>query len=99
MIIVSSCAVTRNSGDLKYLNVQIFQVLDSDDALAMDNNFNVVKLITAGEVYYDGLNVKGVFILVDTYAYYSKDGRYRVIPVYVRYKEYKQYSRIDNYGF
>ena len=92
MIIVSSCAIMRNQTHLDIIDGTIFQVLDSNDALVMTKDYQVVKIITTNEVYFDGRSIAGIFILVDTYHYITKDGVYKVVPVYVRYSEYRKYS-------
>lgn len=92
MIIVSSCAIMRNQKHLDVVDGTIIQVLDSNDALVMTKDYQVVKIITASEVYFDGRPIVGIFILVDTYHYVTKAGVYKVVPVYVRYSEYRKYS-------
>ena len=62
------------------------------DALVLTKDYQVVKIITSNEVYFDGRSILGFFVLVDTYHYVTKSGIYKVIPVYVRYSEYRKYS-------
>ena len=67
---LSSCsiAIMRNTRHTEFFtNARVFQVLDSNDALIWDDNFNVAKIITSEEIYYEGLKISGRFILVDTY--------------------------------
>lgn len=92
ILLASSCAIMRNQTHLDIIDGTIFQVLDSNDALVMTKDCQVVKIITTNEVYFDGRSIAGVFILVDTYHYITKDGIYKVVPVYVRYSEYRKYS-------
>lgn len=93
-LIITSCSsgLYRNTERYEYVNATVFQTIDSGSALALDDKFNVVRFITNEEVYYDGLIVKGRFRLVDTYTYETVQGRVKVVPVYVRYSEYKKYS-------
>ena len=94
-LILTSCSagLRRNTVHYEYVNATIFQTLDSGSALALDDNFNVVRFITNEEIYYDGLVVKGRFRLVDTYTYETTQGRVKVVPVYVRLSEYNKYTR------
>ena len=92
---LSSCsvAIMRNAHHTElFTNARIFQVLDSNEALIWDDNFNVAKIITVEEVYYEGLKISGRFILVDTYTYETRAHRIKVVPVYVRLSEYNKYS-------
>lgn len=91
--LLSSCSITRNSFNTHFVDATIFQVLDSNTALAMDDELNVIQIITSGEVYYDGRKIVGAFVLVDTYAYETVQHRTKVVPVYVRLSEYRKYSR------
>lgn len=92
ILLVSSCAIMRNQTHLDIIDGTIFQVLDSNDALVMTKDYQIVKIVTASEVYFDGRPIAGIFILVDTYHYVTKAGVYKVVPVYVRYSEYRKYS-------
>ena len=52
---LSSCsiAIMRNTQHTElFTNARIFQVLDSNEALIWDDNFNVAKIITSEEIYY-----------------------------------------------
>ena len=82
----------RNETHLDVIDGTIIQVLDSNDALVLTKDYQVAKIITTSEVYFDGRPIVGIFILVDTYHYITRDGVYKVIPVYVRYSEYRKYS-------
>lgn len=91
---LSSCAVTRyNMHTELFFNAKIFQVLDSNDALIWDDDYNVAKIVTAEEIYYEGRSISGRFILVDTYAYETRTHQIKVVPVYVRLSEYRKYSK------
>ena len=90
---LSSCAITRNTAHLKFIDATIFQTLDSNTALVIDEHFNTIQIVTNEEVYYDGRHIVGMFVLVDTYAYETVQHRTKVVPVYVRLSEYNKYSR------
>lgn len=90
--LLSSCSVTRNNMHIKFVDATIFQTQDSNTALAMDGYLNVIQVITTEEVYYDGRQISGLFVLVDTYAYETVQHRVKVVPVYVRLSEYNKYS-------
>lgn len=91
--LLSSCAITRNNMHVEFIDAVIFQTQDSNTALAMDDRFNVIQVITVTEVYYDGRQLSGLFVLVDTYTYETIQHRVKVVPVYVRLSEYNKYSR------
>lgn len=92
MLMVSSCVVLRNQTRYTVVNATIFQVLDSNTALALTHDdFEVIKVVTREEIYFDGRPIIGLFVLVDTYAYNTVEGRYKVVPVYIRYREYQKY--------
>lgn len=91
--LLSSCSITRNSFNTHFIDVTIFQVLDSNTALAIDDKLNVIQIITNEEVYYDGRKIVGSFVLVDTYAYETVQHITKVVPVYVRSSEYRKYSK------
>ena len=94
--VLSSCsvAIMRNTRHTEFFtNARIFQVLNSSEALIWDDNFNVAKIITSEEIYYEGLKISGRFILVDTYAYETRAHQIKVVPVYVRLSEYQKYSK------
>ncbi len=75
------------------LSVKIFQTLDKNSALARTSDYDVVKLVTMEEMYYDGKKITGTFVLVDTYTYETKKGDYKTVPVYIRYSEYKKENK------
>ena len=91
---LSSCAITRSNMHTEFFfKATVFQVLDSNEALAWDDNLNVIKIITNDEIYYDGLRISGRYILVDTYTYETRAHQIKVVPVYVRLSEYRKYSK------
>lgn len=77
-------------GKETYISVEIFQTLSKTEALAWTNDYNVVKLETFSEVYYDGKTITGTFCLSGTYRYTTKKGNEKTVPVYIRASEYKQ---------
>lgn len=93
ILLVSSCAIMRNSEHTEYfMGPKVLQVLNSNEALVIGDDFTVAKVITVEEVYYEGLKLYGRFILVDTYSYETVEHKIKVVPVYVRYSEYRKYS-------
>ncbi len=73
-----------NSKDIIYLNLEIFQTLGEYEALARTRNFDVVKIVTDNETYYDGKKLSGKFRLIDTYTYITVSDNVKTIPVYTR---------------
>lgn len=90
-LLVSSCVVLRNQNRVQFVNATIYQVIDSNTALAITHDLEVLKVVTREEIYFDGRPIIGLFVLVDTYAYNTMNGRYKVVPVYIRYSEYQKY--------
>ena len=91
--ILTSCGILINnieSSDLTYLSIEIIQTISKTEALAWTNDSKVVKLETTSEIYYDGKEIYGNFILVGTYNYITKKGIIKTVPVYVRTTEYKK---------
>lgn len=79
-------------GNICWLDVIIFQTLNNQEALAKpynDQTFNI-KIITNEEIYYDGKNISGYYIMTDTYSYIARDSTIRTVPVYMRNDEYKK---------
>lgn len=91
ILTLSSCVVLRNQTRIQFVNATIFQVIDSNEALAITNDLEVIKVVTKEEMYFDGRSILGLFVLVDTYAYNAVTGKYKVVPVYIRYSEYQKY--------
>lgn len=71
-----------------HLNLKIFQTLGKHQALAWTTHYDIVKIITLDNIYYDGKQIKGDFILVDTYTYETTQGIVKTVPVYVLTSEY-----------
>lgn len=92
MLCSCSTALVRNTRHTEFfLGARVFQVLNSNESLAHDGT-KVVKFITAEEVYYEGLDISGKFVLVDTYTYETVEHKIKVVPVYVRLSEYNKYT-------
>ena len=103
LFLLSSCSVfdltslsNATIGDKCYLNVKIFQALNSHEALAkgFENNSIVVKLITSEDTFFDGKVLKGEYIMVDTYTYtYKPDAQkgteeyIKTVPVFIKTSE------------
>ena len=104
LFFVSSCStITRvplynaTIGDKCYLNVKVFQALNSHEALAKGpgDNSIVVKLITSEDTFYDGKVLYGDYIMVDTYTYTYKPGitketeeYVKTVPVFIKASEH-----------
>ncbi len=104
LIFVSSCSVLSRKplsnaaiGDKCYLNVRIFQAMNSQEALAtsVDNNNIVVKLITTEDTFYDGKRVSGTYIMVDTYTYENKLETIKTVPVFIKVSEFNTYKPLQ----
>lgn len=94
---LASCSATRglSIGSQRYISVEIFQTFVDGGALAMSTNafsphcYDVIKLETKKEFYYDGAKVRGQFVMVGRYSYENKQHIVKTVPVYVRATEYK----------
>jgi len=73
-----------------YLTLKVFQTFDKGSALAMTESFDVVKIISSIDTYYDGKRLAGRFILVDTYTYMNNENQYKTVPVFVAKDEYNR---------
>ena len=86
-VILSSCGISSGVSDISrketYLNLKIFQTLDRGEALAVTEDLEAVKIVSAKDIYYDGKRIRGVFVLVDTYTYKTQKGDYKTVPVFV----------------
>ncbi len=97
---LSSCDTTYYTSDkgktidgveVTHLSIKIFQTFVYEKAaLARDKDYDVVKLVSDEEMYYDGKKIEGDFVLIDTYTYETKGERLKTVPVYMRYSEYKK---------
>lgn len=104
LLLLPSCSLLHRTsvsratiGDKCYLNVTIFQALNSHEALAKGSEMNsiVVKLITTEDAFFDGKVLMGEYIMVDTYTYTHKtDGKkdseeyVKTVPVFIKVSEY-----------
>ena len=80
-----------------YLNLTIFQTYEGNRAaLALTKNYDVVKIETVFDVYYDGKQINGNFTLIGTYSYETKDERMRTVPVFVLTREYNEFKELWN---
>lgn len=86
---ITSCGLLSNNINSRqtYLSVEIFQTLGSGAGLAMTPSYDVIKVVSNNEVYYDGKKLSGTYVLIDTYRYETKDGRIKTVPVYKRKTE------------
>ena len=92
--LLTSCGVLLNSStdsnissDRTYLSVEIIQTLSKTEALAWTRNYKVVKIETDSEIFYDGKEVAGEYMLTGTYTYPNKEGTIKTVPVYTRTKK------------
>ena len=81
--------IADEHGNSAYLSVEIIQTFSKNEALAWTKDYDIVKIETTSEVYYDGKSIAGAFCLAGTYTYTTKDGRLKTVPVYIRDREYK----------
>jgi len=97
LLFASSCSIFTQItlshatiGDKCYLNVKIFQALNSHEALATSAETGdiVVKVITAEDTFYDGKRVSGKYIMVDTYTYKDNLETIKTVPVFIKISEY-----------
>ena len=86
--LLTSCGVLLNSStdsdissDRTYLSVEIIQTLSKTEALAWTRNYKVVKIETDSEIFYDGKEVAGEYMLTGTYTYPNKEGTFRATSV------------------
>lgn len=76
------------------LELKIVQTLGKGEALAITENYDVVKIESLTELYYDGKRLYGYFTLLDTYTYKTTQGMWKTVPVYVRSREYRKNKEI-----
>lgn len=89
-LIAASESSNNISREKTNLNLTIFQTLGKHEALARTNNYDVVKIETVSDVYYDGKQINGNFTLIDTYSYETTKGIIKIVPVYVLTREYNK---------
>lgn len=82
--------ISKNKTKLK---LQIIQTITPHEGLASTPKYEVVKVRTITEVIYDGKQMKGTFIRIDTYTYTTINGVVKTIPVFVPAKELKKYRK------
>lgn len=70
------------SKDTTYLTLTVFQTLDPQSALAFNRNFDVVKIETSSDIYYDGKKIAGLFVMDGTYTYQAKNEIVKTVPVF-----------------
>ena len=92
--VLASCSIysPSNSNISKkdtYLYLTIIQTHSEHQALAWTEDYDVVKVMTYGDTYYDGKKLSGRYILIDTYTYTTKDGIVKTVPVFILKSEYK----------
>ena len=68
----------------------IIQTISKNEALAWTKNYDVVKIETVTDTYYDGKKISGYFTLVGTYSYVTNQHISKTVPVYVLTSEYSK---------
>lgn len=98
LALLSSAASWSSNNNISrektYLDLKIIQVLGKGEALAVTDKFDVVKIESLNDIYYDGKKVSGNFTLLDTYTYQTKKGQWKTVPIYIMTKEYKKNKRL-----
>ena len=74
------------------LNLTIIQTYNSTEALAITKNYDVVKIETVLDTYYDGKKIKGRFTRVGTHTYENNLSYIKTVPVYVLTSEYNMFK-------
>ena len=89
-------------GNICWIDGNIFNTINENEALITlytEEKINVargfkdpfiIKIITNEEIYYDGKQITGYFIMTDTYSYITRDSIPRTVPVYIRNDEYRK---------
>ena len=80
------------------LNLRVFQTLSPFEGLATTPKYDVVNVRTVSRELYDGLQLKGTFIMVDTYTYTTRKGYTKTVPVFVPKGDYKYYKKAIESG-
>ena len=100
LIMLSSCSLLFSSGSASSrlterarLDLEIFQTLDENTALALTNDYKVVQIKSYEAILYDGKTLSDTFILIDTYTYQTKDETTKTVPVYMKSGEYYRIMR------
>lgn len=86
--LLTSCAIFKY--EHSYKKLKVFQTLSNYEALALDSDYNVVKLVTFKDMIYDGKVFTGEYVLTGTYTYETKENGVKTVPVYMLWSEYKK---------
>ena len=94
----ASTKSSRNniSKETSYLSLKIIQTLGKGEALAVTEKYDIVKIASLSDIYYDGKRIEGKFTLLGTYTYQTKKGDWKTVPVFVRTSEYKKNKELWN---
>ena len=96
-VLVSCSIYSPSSSNISkkdtYLYLTIIQTHSEHQALAWTEDYDVVKVMTYGDTYYDGKKLYGRYILIDTYTYTTKDGIVKTVPVFILKSEYKWFLK------
>ncbi len=99
VLLLSSCSVLKEQGSKRYLNVKVLQTLSKTEALVVPNsqyNTNVYKVITSNEMLYDGIVIRGWYVLIDTYTYVTVKDLQKTVPVYISLNDYRLLKGSNN---
>lgn len=89
----SSLSQSDNHKEYRSLSVTIFQTLNKNEALALTPNYDVVKIVSYDDIFYDGKKIRGYFVLIDTYSYENMQNVIKTVPVYMNKKEYSKLKK------
>lgn len=93
LCLLGSCGVLNKAPQVDILNLKVFQTLSKTEALARTSDFDVVKVIILDDLVYDGKEYSGVFVLVDTYTYTTREDIQKTVPVYMRRSDYRKINK------
>lgn len=88
--LLGSCGALTKSPQAEILKLKVFQTLSKTEALAWTSDYDVVKVIILDDFVYDGKEYSGVFVLVDTYTYTTREDIQKTVPVYIKRSDYRK---------
>jgi hypothetical protein len=103
----TSCGLERHTtSNNGYLPIHVFQTLNNSkyfsECLARNLNFDYFYIIsldcpskTKHEIYYDGKNIGGLYVLVGTYTYETKGGSMKTVQACMRKENYNDLYNYD----
>ena len=102
-----SCGVEQHTTNNKgHLFIEVFQTLsngeNSSTCLARNSNWDIFYIIsldcpdkTTHEMYYDGKNISGAYVLVGTYTYETKGGDTKTVQACMKKNNYNDLYNYD----